>query len=146
MSFWQWRNVHWPNAANCAQTSDSDPLYNCIAWAMSDAQHWWEPDAAGENYWPDGVPRNYLLASFQALFESRGYSVCQGNDLEDGYEKVVIFTGTHGRFTHVARQLPTGRWTSKIGDWEDIQHDLNEIEGPTYGSVAIILRRATLSR
>ncbi len=44
--------------------------------------------------------------------------------------------------THAARQLPCGKWTSKLGDWEDIVHPkLDALEGPEYGKVICYLSR-----
>ena len=43
--------------------------------------------------------------------------------------------------THAARQFPGGRWTSKLGPAEDIEHELEELAGPLYGEVVLILRR-----
>jgi hypothetical protein len=43
---------------------------------------------------------------------------------------------------HAARQLPTGRWTSKLGKAVDIEHDTPEgVTGPVYGAVVKFLRR-----
>ena len=46
-----------------------------------------------------------------------------------------------GEPTHAARQLPNGKWTSKLGRWEDIEHDLEGLTGEMYGSVQQILKR-----
>ncbi len=41
-----------------------------------------------------------------------------------------------------ARQLPGGRWVSKLGFEEDIRHDtLESISGPCHGQVALFLRK-----
>jgi hypothetical protein len=42
---------------------------------------------------------------------------------------------------HAARQLPGGRWTSKLGNREDIEHDLNAVSGEAYGTVVMVLKR-----
>ena len=39
-----------------------------------------------------------------------------------GVRKVVLYADGN-EWTHAARQLPSGRWTSKLGDYEDIEHD-----------------------
>ena len=44
--------------------------------------------------------------------------------------------------THATRQLPNGKWTSKLGDWEDISHELEGIEGEKYGNIYQILKRS----
>lgn len=42
----------------------------------------------------------------------------------------------------MARQLPNGNWTSKLGTLEDIEHRaLSAVEGNDYGNVVRILRR-----
>ncbi len=46
-----------------------------------------------------------------------------------------------GETQHMARQLPSGHWTSKLGDLDDIEHDLSALEGIEYGRVAMILAR-----
>ena len=47
-----------------------------------------------------------------------------------------------GEFTHVALQLPTGRWTSKLGGLEDIEHDtLKALEGIDYGEPVRFMKR-----
>ncbi|MGH7151714.1 MAG: DUF7689 domain-containing protein, partial [Planctomycetota bacterium] len=42
---------------------------------------------------------------------------------------------------HLARQIEDGRWTSKLGEREDIVHALRGVEGGSYGRVARILMR-----
>ena len=60
---------------------------------------------------------------------------------------MALYGDAGGAPTHVARQLPSGAWTSKLGDWEDIEHQtlasLEERPGaaPAYGKVARILKR-----
>jgi hypothetical protein len=58
-----------------------------------------------------------------------------------GLEKVALYADANGCPTHVARQLPNGRWTSKLGELEDIEHDLPALEGDLYGSVTLVLKR-----
>jgi len=49
-------------------------------------------------------------------------------------------------FRHVAAQLPGGRWTSKLGDWEDIEHvSLDVLRGPIYGTHYILMKRPARS-
>ena len=83
------------------------------------------------------------LVAFIAAFATLGYETCDDGALEDGVEKVAIYAFPSGRATHAARQLPTGRWTSKIGYEEDIEHGSpTELEGVEYGAVAQYMRRA----
>lgn len=40
------------------------------------------------------------------------------------------------------RQLPDGKWTSKLGALEDIEHDrLDALEGDDYGRVVAYMKR-----
>ena len=97
-------------------TSLRDPVYNCIAWAAGVTNDWWWPlENPAEAHWPDGLARVRTLEAFCAVFTTLGYVVCSSEDLEPGWEKVALFAETLGRPTHAARQLPSGRWTSKLG-------------------------------
>ena len=69
-----------------------------------------------------------------------GYEPCERGDLEPGFEKVAIFADDEGP-THAARQLDNGRWTSKLGSMEDIEHALEGLAGSEYGRVVRYLRR-----
>ncbi len=117
--------------------------YNCIAWAASDVTSWWWPDdpLIGYGYWPQGVIREETLQAFIDAFGTLGYSICAQSSLEAGFEKVAIYA-LKGIPIHAARQLVNGRWTSKLGSYEDIEHDtLGCLEGPLYGRVSVCLRR-----
>lgn len=123
-------------------TSPETRRYNCIAWAAGDTTQWWAPGP--EYYWPAGIPRAHTLTSFRALFEGMGYRQCAAAELESSFEKVAIFADDDGFPTHVARQLPNGNWSSKLGAWQDIEHQfLNALAGSAsiYGNVALLLRR-----
>lgn len=128
-------------------TSKQTPDYNCINYAAGHQDAWWWPDPVEGVAWPDGLPVEETLEAFIELYASIGYSVCDGSDLEEGYEKVAIYTDTDNCPTHAARQLESGAWTSKLGEWEDIEHKtLTALEagegGCTgYGKVSKIMKR-----
>ena len=128
-------------------TSPPTDTYNCMAWAAGDATRSWWP--AANYYWPEYAPLEETLASFQAVFEGMGYFQCESDALETGYEKIALYVDDDGVPTHAARQLQSGAWTSKLGDWEDIEHDsLFALESAPfmnslYGAVALVLRRPT---
>lgn len=45
-------------------------------------------------------------------------------------------------YTHVARQLTDGKWTSKLGQLEDIVHStVDAIAGSDYGEVIQFMKR-----
>jgi hypothetical protein len=123
-------------------TSPRDADYNCIAFAAGDTHNWWWPGRdVGREYWPAGVPRERTRDAFVAAFASLGYTVCEGEGPESGYEKVALFADAAGRPTHAARQLPGGGWSSKLGKAEDIEHGLHDLEGALYGSVVLLMKR-----
>ena len=123
-------------------TSPVAPGYNCIAWAAGDPLRWWWPELDVEQgYWPIAAPHELTLAAFEAAFGTLGYEAADQHDWEEGWEKIALFALLDGGPTHAARQLPTGRWTSKIGKLEDIEHELHDLEGAEYGSVVRIMKR-----
>jgi hypothetical protein len=126
-------------------SSPPDDVYNCIAWAANDKLRWWWPDQFKKRYWPAGVLRDETLAAFQEAFASLGYAVCAGEELETGFEKVALFADPDGFPTHAARQLNNGRWTSKLGEIEDIEHALRDLEGAEYGAVVLVMKRPFLA-
>ncbi len=129
-------------AGEYRKTSDESDEYNCIAWAAGDTTRWWWPRPQGRrDYWPKEAPNEVTVEAFVVAFRLQGYEPCDTGDLEDQYEKVAIYIGSHGKPTHAAIQRPNGIWSSKLGDWEDIEHKLNGVEGPDYGRAAVFLRR-----
>jgi hypothetical protein len=125
-------------------TSPETSRYNCIAWAAGDTDRWWWPTEPTEDYyWPAGVECAETLAAFVAAFSLLGYAPRSTPELELGYVKIALFAAPDGIPTHASRQLANGRWTSKLGEGEDIEHDLQDIDGAIYGSVAQLMRRAS---
>ena len=122
-------------------TSDKTQEYNCIAWAAGEFNRWWWPDSWGQCYWPPNCPREESLEAFVLVFQNLGYELCENEDYEPTYEKVALFVSSDGIPTHAARQLQNGRWTSKLGGKEDIEHSLRSLEGSVYGTVSKVLRR-----
>lgn len=123
-------------------TSPATPEYNCIAWAAGDDGVWWWPDPYGDYYWPSKIPRTETIEAFIKAYESLGYSICNNVVLEEGFEKVAVYAGSDKKPTHAARQLDSGRWTSKLGGLEDIEHaTLDGLISDSYGSIAVILKR-----
>jgi hypothetical protein len=52
-----------------------------------------------------------------------------------------LFVDAAGMPTHAARQRPSGSWTSKMGNAEEIEDELRALEGEIYGTVVLILKR-----
>ncbi len=131
--------------AGYAITSEEDADYNCIAWAAGDSRQWWEPSPG--LYWPPGATKEYTLAAYMQAFEIHGYVPCDNPEFEPGYEKIAIYVDDAGAPSHAARQTTSGKWTSKIGELEDIEHSsLSDLEGEAYGRVAQIMKRLRKTR
>ena len=116
-----------PALENYSETSLPDADYNCIAWAAGNTTEWW---------WPGDTVDPFIEA-----FQNIGYHLCSNGQLEEGFEKVAIYADSTA-VTHMARQLPSGQWTSKLGTSVDIEHATPaELEGGLYGNVVQYMRR-----
>lgn len=127
--------------ANSRPTSPYDEGYNCIAWAAEDTAYWWWPDSMGQHYWPPDVPREETIEAFAQAYGLQGYLQRSDSTVEPGKQKVAIYADRDGKPTHAARQLPDGWWASKLGPQIDIEHEFSALDGPAYGTVAVILAR-----
>ncbi|NJR70907.1 MAG: hypothetical protein HC771_21420 [Synechococcales cyanobacterium CRU_2_2] len=94
---------------------------NEACWAAEDDEVWWWPDPLGQEYWPEGVPREATLEVFVLAFATLSHQICEDANLEAGFQKLAIYVDAQGSPTHVARQLENGQWTSKLGSSEDIR-------------------------
>ena len=137
----------YPNLAGSSFriTSAATHRYNCIAWAVGDVTRWWSSDDFEAYYWPERARRDDSVESWAAALSSVGFEECSSSDLEKGFEKVAIYA-KDGRAEHVARQLATGLWTSKMGPNEDIEHELRGIAGSHYGEVILLMKREAHAR
>jgi hypothetical protein len=127
-------------ATGYAVTSPPTSDYNCIAWAAGVTDDWWWPDPMGVSFWPPGARREETVAAFVEAFQTLGYVACPDDRLEAGFEKVALYA-RGGAPKHAARQLPNGKWTSKLGELEDVEHTLDGIAGAWYGSVVQVMKR-----
>ena len=136
-----WQDL-WPYLENDAPSIESEATdeYNCVAWALGITDENWDPVSAAYD-WPRTASRSLRLETFIGVYRRYNYEVCTDDSLEPDFEKLALYAD-HGNFQHVARQLPEGIWTSKIGDLVDIVHNTpGGLEGPLYGRVATILSR-----
>lgn len=146
-----WPQNEFPHltSTTCTVTSGATRRYNCLAWAAGESHQRWEPDPDEDYYWPPGVPRRLTLEAFVLAYTYLGFSVCFSAALENGLQKIAIFAiERNGTMipTHAALQLETGSWTSKLGDFEDIEHPaLESVNGPIYGRPAIYMQRPSSS-
>lgn len=122
-------------------TSARTANYNCFAYALGDYERRWEPNGA-DAFWPAGVTTESTPEAWTKIFAAIGYQPC-GLDAshDERFEKVALYA-TRGLVQHAARQMPSGRWRSKIAEFEDIEHaTLQQLECDLYGSVVLVLRR-----
>jgi hypothetical protein len=130
----------WLAESDYCVTSEETDEYNCAAWAVSATdQNWW-PGYPEDHYWPeDGIDS---VDYFISYFKKQGFIVCKPSesDLESGFEKIALYARSDSP-QHLARQLNNGKWTSKCGEWEDIEHDLKDVAGLSYGEVVKIFKR-----
>lgn len=125
------------SGSSFALTSKQTPTYNCIAWAASKDHRIWWPNLG---YWPIGCPKSDALSAFQKAFRAVGYESSSNGDLENGRIKVAFYGNNEG-VLHAARQLPSGKWTSKLGPFVDMSHDLEALQGEEYGSLLGFMSR-----
>lgn len=101
-------------------TSPRTNRYNCAAWANGVAMKWWQPMPG--YYWPTGIATDGTADSYIELFVRCEFALCGDGSLEADMEKIALYADGYA-FKHVARQLSDGKWTSKLGSLEDIEHE-----------------------
>jgi hypothetical protein len=118
-------------------TSEPTPSYNCIAWAAGVNDQFWWP---GATMWPKNAKKKVTREAFVQAFATRGFAPCEHPDPEEGFEKIALYE-RDGEPTHAARQLPDGRWSSKLGQAHDIAHSIEALNGDQYGEPVLYLKR-----
>ncbi len=128
------------DADDAVVTHPANDNYNCVAWAAGAvAIPWWPTNPRAD--WPAGVPDELTVAAFVAALGTVGYAPCADGDAEPGFEKAAVYA-KGGTPTHVARQLISGRWSSKLGADCVVSHATPAgVEGAVYGAVVAYLRR-----
>jgi len=74
-----------------------------------------------------------------------GFELCpEGeSDSEDGSDRIALYA-ENGEWRHAAKRLKNGRWSSKLGDLEDVSHDTpGDVCGEFNGEVACFMRRVS---
>jgi hypothetical protein len=130
------------------KTSERSKSYNCVAYVANDFDRpWWPVPYQAPYYWPiENEEEDESLAEFIAAFNFLGYECCERGSLENEYQKIAIFVDEEGLPAHMAKQLPNGKWSSKCGDLEDIEHDLEALVGEDskregYGTIACFMKK-----
>ena len=103
---------------------------------------------ARQTHWPDDVPRSRSISAYEMLIGKYDYADCGIDDrLEDGYEKVALFSDSSKIFTHICKQKDDGKWTSKLGEMIDVEHNsLRAFENSKYGLLHKIYKRTKLAK
>lgn len=117
--------------------------YNCIAWAIGESDTFYSSGFG--YYWPRRLPTNmHDFKTIVAFFATMGFQPVEYSDtsLKADMEKVALYAASGGRWRHVALQRANGKWTSKLGEHEDIEHDTAEaLLGGEYESIVAVLAR-----
>ncbi len=131
-----------PNSVNAPleKSSPETKNYNCISWALNDVTNWREPGDAS-SWQVQVVPEEEDLASVVAFFETSGFRECETGKSEAGFDKIALYANDSKDFQHVARLLPSGKWTSKLGGSFDVIHTLEALEDGIYGKVQCFMKR-----
>lgn len=126
--------------------AEPDHNYNCIAWAAGVADDWWDP-VDETRTWPAGAPRGDTVEIVMMGLSTIGYEQYADGMLEPDVEKIALYEH-RGEFTHVAKQLASGLWSSKLGREWLIEHELEALTdhanpgGPwQYGEVVAFMSR-----
>jgi len=137
------KSAYFPNINKKNHTVESDQCgnHNCIAYAAGVTNKKWWPVIHPDAYWPPHVPYTESPDSFIRAFETIGYKQCADGAYEKDKEKVAFFT-LAGRVKHAALLLSDSTWASKLGDMEDIEHELNAVGGGEYGTPTVFMERA----
>ena len=140
----------WPfapraNPENSQPCSPQTADYNCLAFAAGDTGAWWEPYVIPPTqpgiYWPQGVKPDNGIEDWEAALATVGFVPCADGAFDSALVKVAIL-GFGTTAEHATRQLVNGKWVSKLGNLEDIEHDAPEtIGGGDYGEVLRFLCR-----
>lgn len=132
---------HFPqlqNNLNFWFTSLRTEDYNCIAWAQEITDDWLQLT--------DGRNLVYEIDKYIEYFKSLGFLECDKKEIIDLDKETkviaVYYSSSNRAFTHVARRLENGNWASKLGDWEDIEHNVPEVLlGSSYGDSVVYLKK-----
>jgi len=121
----------------------SEPAdYNCISFALGDIKKWWWPSVSEDEYWPLPIPDKINLDTFANAFATLGYFPCVDGSPDRSCDKIALYGIDADDIRHAAKLESTWtRWESKLGAYEDIEHDLSGLEGPCFGKVLMFFSK-----
>ena len=134
------------NQHDLVLTSEKDDNYNCIAWAGDVTTDWWGPGYSPTGLvasWPRDLPQTLSIGTFEERFQRLGYRRTRSSCLLRGFTKVAIYVDERtGEVTHMARQLASGRWTSKLGRSFDVEHGKADVfRNSDYGRPGLYMKK-----
>lgn len=138
--------INWQNLKlnqNFHFTSLKRKGFNCVGYALDlvnkDIDMFWFRDMYGL----DGAKLDHSVNGYAKCFRDYfGYEICDDGQVENGFNKIALYSDTDNDFTHIAKQLENGNWTSKMGTYEDIEHyNLEALSGTLYGKPMLFMRK-----
>ena len=133
--------------ANFRVNSPYNGIYNCIAFAMGFTDRWVDINTSCPGHWwppiaEKTMDKNALIKAFEYL----GFELCKNADIENDYDKVVLFS-LNDQWTHAARIVSDGIEHSKFGQCWNAYHSGNGIfEGTAYGTEYAYMKRKISDR
>ncbi|MEK0192863.1 DUF7689 domain-containing protein [Microcoleus anatoxicus] len=99
----------------------------------------------GNNAWMQNI-KEWIEQNHPNLVTT-GYKITSPDTTDyNCIAKIAIYV-LDGKPQHASRQLPNGKWTSKLGQYEDIEHNyLEGLEGSIYGEVSCVMKRRLIER
>ena len=136
---------YWPNLSkeHFEFTSLKTISYNCLAWATGNNRNWMDMYVFQARYDLDMDTLDHSAEGYASFLQQHfGFERCDNGDFEKGMEKIALFEDNNKEWSHASRLLENGKWTSKMGRWEDIEHaSLEVLQGKFYGQLKIFMKR-----
>lgn len=134
--------------------SPETPVYNYIAWAMQLTDRWVSIYNYPGFWWPDGVEKSMSPNALVHAFEAVGFTPCDSNCFEEGFDKVVLYKNEHtNEWTHASRIISDTSEYSKFGQSWDGTHSHNVLcktrpghDEESYGVPYAFMKRETVNR
>ena len=117
--------------------------HNCVAYALKEHGKDLDMWIFAELYGIDKANLDISVNGYAEIFTKYyGYEKCEEGNIEEGFDKIVLFEDHEGDFVHVALQLENGNWTSKMGTYEDIEHySVDAISKKDYGTPRLYMKK-----
>lgn len=122
-------------------------VYNCIAFALGLTDRWVDPSVNIPGHWWPPLQQSdpYSDKSLIEVFEFFGFTECEDNNIEDGYDKVALF-GNDDVWKHAAKIVDENLEHSKFGNCWDAYHKPESVFGPVYGYIYTYMKRKVSDR